>query len=333
MRTLAGPSLLALLATGCESELSVFGASGTAAEALAAEGWFVLLLGSAVVVVVVVLILIAVLRRRGSLDEHAPHDASGGKGWILIGGFAAPSLILGVVFVSTLTTMDAFPLGEQEAPVSIRVVGHQWWWEAFYDGEEGSQRFSTANEIHIPTGQVVDIALESADVIHSFWAPRLHGKVDLIPGRVNHIRIRAEEPGVYEGECAEFCGVQHAHMKFQVVAEPPEEYEAWLAHQRSSAAEPSTEAERRGRELFRARACAFCHTIRGASPGGSVAPDLTHIASRNRIAAGMLQNTRANLTAWVVDAPAIKPGTQMPAMPHFTGEELGDLIAYLQSLE
>lgn len=322
----------AALLSACGAPQSVLEPSGPQASIIADLGWFVMWLGIGVAVVVGALVLIAALKERGTLAEHAPYDQGGGKLWILIGGFAAPAIVLGIVFVMTLDTLDRFPLGAADADgPRIHVTGHQWWWHATYEGGDG-QGFSTANEIHIPVGRTVDITLTSADVIHSFWVPKLAGKADLIPGHVNRIRLRADEPGTYRGECAEYCGVQHAHMAFHVVAQPVDEYEAWVASQREEAAVTGDLAAR-GRELFRTHACSLCHAIRGVSPGGGVAPDLTHLASREWLAAGTLRNTRANLAAWVVDAPSIKPGTQMPEMKVFSGEELQALLAFLEGLE
>lgn len=331
---LAGAGLLALLLGACDGPQAVMDPVSPAARTLADLGWLVMWMGIGVGVVVAILVLVAALKRRGTLEEHLPHDASGGKSWILIGGFAAPAIILGVVFVSTLRTLDLFPLGDIAADTeTIEVIGHQWWWEVRYLGQGlEDQAFTTANEIHIPVGRTVELRVTSQDVIHAFWAPKLHGKVDLIPGRINRIRLHAEEAGFYRGECAEYCGVQHAHMVFHVVAQPAEEYEAWKDEQRAEADVRGPLATQ-GREIFEQNACGLCHQIRGISPGGAVAPDLTHVASRQYIAAGTLRNTRGNLAAWVVDAPSLKPGTQMPEMKEFTGEELQALLAFLESLE
>jgi cytochrome c oxidase subunit 2 len=187
-------------------------------------------------------------------------------------------------------------------------------------------------ELHIPVGKPVDIELETRDVIHSFWIPKLQGKVDLVPGRVNRVRIMADEPGVYRGECAEFCGVQHAHMRIEIVADQPAFYEAWLAAQRAPAREPSDTQLGHGRDVFLSSACALCHTIRGTDAHGLVGPDLTHVGGRARIAGGSLENNTANLEAWIVDAQSLKPGAQMPSLRQLPGADLRALVAYLQSL-
>jgi cytochrome c oxidase subunit 2 len=272
-------------------------------------------------------------RRTGTLEEHAPPDAKGGLRWVAIGGFVIPGAAFAAAFVGTLNSMSAFPMDHHpHHDAEIRVLGHQWWWEVQYRIGEPNQYVVTANEVHIPVGQPVDLQLVSADVIHSFWAPRLHGKVDLIPGMDNRIRIQADQPGMYHGACAEFCGLQHAHMRFVVVAEQPAAFEEWLEHQRKPAERPATAAAERGKALFDGGPCILCHTVRGTNARGTVGPDLTHFGQRALIAAAFPQNL-ATLHAWVTNAPSLKPGTLMPALTQFTGSELHDLVAYLQTLQ
>ena len=307
---------------------------GPAARELAWLGWVVLSTFVLTTVVTVALLGWAACRRRGSFAEHAPADAGGGQRWIVIGGFLVPAAVLGVVFVVTLQTMTAFPMGhDPHGGADIRIIGRQWWWEAVYERGPVHRRVRASTEIHIPVGRPVTLALESRDVIHSFWVPKLHGKVDLVPGRTNHIRLQADEPGVYRGQCAEFCGMQHAHMAMLVVAEPEAEFEAWLERQRRPAARPATAAAVRGQRLFESRACVVCHQVRGTAALATVGPDLTHVASRRLIAGGMLRNNTANMYAWVTHAQSLKPGSWMPDVTQFTGAELHDLVAYLQGLE
>jgi cytochrome c oxidase subunit 2 len=317
----------------CHAPQSTFAPGGPSARALSHLGWFVVLLFLAVAAVMMLLFMWVALRRRGTFEEHAPYNIGGGQSWILIGGFLIPAVILAAVFVLTLRTMEAFPLhdGGQREP-EIRVIGHQWWWEVHYPGASPDQRVVTANEIHIPTGRPVELALDSADVIHSFWVPRLHGKVDLVPGWHNRIRLQADQPGRYPGECAEFCGAQHAHMRLLVVAESPDDFARWLAGQRAPGTAPSTADAVRGQSLFVSRACGLCHTVRGTAALGSVGPDLTHLASRRGLAANSFPNDTAHLTAWVTNAQALKPQAQMPNVTNFTGEELRSLVGYLQQL-
>jgi cytochrome c oxidase subunit 2 len=201
-----------------------------------------------------------------------------------------------------------------------------------YLGPDPNQRFETANEIHIPVGRNVRLQLEGVDVIHSFWVPSLAGKQDLVPGRPNELVIRAERAGVYRGQCAEFCGMQHAHMAFFVIAEEPSAFEAWARLQRQDAATPSDAEIAAGRQAFLTKPCAACHVIRGTSADGKTGPDLTHVGGRKYIAAGLLETTRGSLAAWIADPQTLKPGNNMPAVP-LEAAELRAISAYLASLQ
>jgi cytochrome c oxidase subunit 2 len=324
-----GAAALALAACGSQS---AFRPAGPAARSLSHLGWFVLITFLITTAVMWVLIPWVGYRRRGTLAEHEPVDADGGFSWILIGGFAVPAAVLAVIFVVTLQNMSAFPMHHAEGDPQIKVIGHQWWFEVEYLMGGLDQRVKTATEIHIPVGHPIDIALETRDVIHSFWVPQLHGKVDLVPGMVNHLRLQADRPGVYRGECAEYCGVQHAHMVLYVIAEADDTFQEWLAAQRQPASAPGTQAAIRGRKQFETKACALCHTVRGTPALGSVGPDLTHVASRGTIAGGMLPNNIANLHAWATHAQSLKPGSEMPDITQFRGDELHDLVEYLRTL-
>lgn len=331
----ASPSVAAIVAgqTGCVSDMSMFAPAGPGAAALSRLGAFVLWTFVVVAVVMLGLILWGALRRRGRLDEHLPHDTGGGHGWILIGGVLVPTVILGVMFVLTLLYMDEFPLhGDSHGAPGINIVGRQWWWEVEYLGPEPGARVTTANEIHIPIGQPVEISLESHDVIHSFWIPRLHGKVDLVPGRINRIRIQADEPGVYVGQCSEYCGAQHAKMRLVLVAESPVEFAAWIRKQAEPASLPTTAQALVGKKLFEQRACGLCHTIRGTDARGSIGPDLTHLMSRRMLGANVLPNKQAWLMAWTTRAQHFKPEARMPNVTDFTGQELNALAQYLLQL-
>jgi cytochrome c oxidase subunit 2 len=188
-------------------------------------------------------------------------------------------------------------------------------------------------ELHVPVGRPVTIELVSRDVIHSFWVPKLHGKVDLVPGMTNVVHLQADRPGLYSGQCAEYCGMQHAQMRIQVVAQSPAAWRAWLDAQRAPAAEPKSELARHGRDVFMQGACPLCHTVRGTPALGSVGPDLTHLASRDRIAGGALENDVANLSAWVTHAQSLKSGVAMPNLTQFTCEQLNALVEYLKGLK
>jgi cytochrome c oxidase subunit 2 len=332
--TLAAATLLCA-SCGPANGQNMLRPGGPAARTLADANGFILILFAAVTVVMWILIGWIALRRRGTLTEHAPWNAGGDLRWVFIGGMLVPILILGGVFVLGLRTMAAFPMGDQmhgPAP-QVRVIGHQWWWEVQYLYGDVSERILGANEIHIPVGQQVDIDLESHDVIHSFWVPEIHGKVDLIPGMVNRIRIQADRPAVFRGECAEFCGPQHAHMILAVRADAPADFEKWLRHARQPAATPPDPLAQEGMRVFMNGPCALCHTIRGTDAHGLVGPDLTHVGSRLGIAAETLPNNLASVEAWVTHAQSLKPYSQMPSLSMFTGEEARALAAYLRALQ
>jgi cytochrome c oxidase subunit II len=216
--------------------------------------------------------------------------------------------------------------------LQIRVTGHQWWWEVQYRDSLPKNWVTTANEIHIPVGRPVAFELRSADVIHSFWPPNLSPKRDQIPGDENSLWFQADSAGVYRGQCAEFCGHQHAKMAFLVVAEPPGDFAGWLARQRDTALTPTDSLARRGKDVFLASTCVMCHAISGTPAGSRIGPDLTHFASRQTIAAGTLPNTRGNLAGWILDPQSIKPGVKMPPN-RLSSEDLLALLAYLETLK
>lgn len=240
-------------------------------------------------------------------------------------------VLFGLLVASIATGRATSPLQAPEDALTVKVTGHQWWWDFEYEDPVPSRIVRTANEMHIPVGMPVRLKMTSADVIHSFWVPSLHGKLDLIPGRIGDLLIQADRPGVFRGQCAEFCGHQHSHMQLLVIAEPPEQFEAWRARQRQPAAPPRTPLEARGQRLFLSLPCALCHAIQGTDAGSRVGPDLTHLASRRTIAAGMLPNNRGNLGGWILDPQQVKPGNLMPRT-NLRSEDLHALLAYLESL-
>jgi cytochrome c oxidase subunit 2 len=235
--------------------------------------------------------------------------------------------------------VDSFLVGrgltaelERKQGVNIEVTGHQWWWEVRYQDVDASSIFTTANEIHIPVGVPVTFSLKSTDVIHSFWVPNLHGKKDLIPGKISTIWLQADNPGVYRGQCAEFCGHQHAHMALWIFAESREQFDAWRRNQIQSAVSPANYSEQRGQQVFLTSACVMCHAINGTPAGANAGPNLTHLATRNTIAAATLPNDRDHLAQWVDDSQKIKPGNRMPPNK-FSPEDMQALLDYLQSLK
>lgn len=241
-----------------------------------------------------------------------------------------------VVVLFVLLFADVFADREISSPAPedalvITLTGQQWWWEVRYENSQPSLVMTTANELHIPADRPVRFNLRSRDVIHSFWVPNLHGKKDLIPGHDTSTWFIARKPGTYFGQCAEFCGYEHALMRLSITVEPAEKFEAWIAAQRQSAPEPQTASQRRGQQLFLGTTCAMCHTIQGTPARATVGPDLTHIGSRERLAAGALPNTPEQLARWIADPQSHKPGVRMP-QHQVPREELDALVAYLTSL-
>jgi cytochrome c oxidase subunit 2 len=219
--------------------------------------------------------------------------------------------------------------GHAADALRIEVTGEQWWWRVVYDGPTP---LVTSNEIRIPVGQPVDFALKAADVIHSFWVPSLGGKVDMVPGRANRLTLRADRAGVYRGQCAEYCGTQHAQMALLLVAETPEAFSAWLRAEAEPASLPSTPEATLGLESFLANGCGACHAVRGTPALGRLGPDLTHLASRRTLAAGSLGNDARTIRAWLVAGSALKPGNRMPSFAHLDAATLDAITAYLATL-
>jgi cytochrome c oxidase subunit II len=268
-------------------------------------------------------------RREQPLDLHEPFERRAG-GVILAAGIATTLTVLALSVVSYGAQRTVF--ANDPPAVTVKITGHQWWWEVQYEADSPHLSFVTANEMRVPVGQAVTVQLESADVIHSFWVPSLTGKMDLVTGQQNTLQFTAKTPGVYRGQCAEFCGVQHAHMAFTVTALPPDEYRRWRDQQNQGAAPPTDSLSIRGEQLFRGRGCGLCHTIRGTLAGGQLGPDLTHIASRETIAAGTLPRNPGNLAAWIADPQHIKPGNLMPKMA-LRSDELIAILHYLEQLQ
>lgn len=308
---------------------------GPGAAHLADLWWFMLALSTVVYLIVIALLFAAILRRRRATSSTEPISVMGdtGRNWVLLGGILLPLVIIGTTFASSMYTFANVDDQSGQAAFKIEVFGRRWWWEVRYL----DHGVTTANEIHIPVGVPVEIQLQSADVIHSLWIPELHGKMDLIPTRINHITIQADKPGVYRGECAEFCGLQHAHMNFMVVAESEADFNAWVSAQQQPAAPPADQLAQRGQEVFFAARCVYCHTVRGLDDKSvdrsavDLGPDLTHLFSRKTIAAASLTQNRGNLAGWISDPQHVKPGNLMPTI-YMNSEDLQALLAYLETL-
>jgi cytochrome c oxidase subunit 2 len=327
----AGVTRVATLAiAGCGSQQSTLDPQSRPAREIADLWWWMLAAAVFVFVGALALLVLAWVRRRqpglplvGRLGE------SGFNGLVVVFGMVVPLLALVVVFVvanfSVASVTDAPDPGS--TAMTIVVTGNQWFWDVRYPGSGAV----TANEIHIPTRTRVNAVLRTDDVIHSFWMPQLNRKADMIPGHPNRILLYADHPGVYRGQCAEFCGLQHANMATTVVAQTPSRFRAWLANMARPRPAPASAEARRGEQVFLSERCASCHTIRGTTAHGSIGPDLTHVATRARIAAETIANTDRGLTRWISDPQQIKRGTKMPAVDLST-PELHAVVSYLRGL-
>jgi cytochrome c oxidase subunit II len=251
--------------------------------------------------------------------------------WAVGSAIAVTVIALFVILVMSVVTGKKAAGLTSKNPVTIQLTGHQWWWEVTYPNTQADQTVTTANEIHLPIHTPIVLLTNSNDVIHSFWPPNITGKRDLLPGYSTAVWFQIDKPGTYRGQCAEFCGLQHAHMGFSIIAESVEEFQAWQQQQLKPASEPTTPEATRGRAVFLTHACLMCHTVRGTDAGSRFGPDLTHVASRNMIAAETLPFTTGALAGWVVDPQRIKPGTKMSPNP-LAPDDLQAVVAYLESL-
>lgn len=323
-----------LLAAGCGGEGAggMLDAASPQAGRIAGLWWVLLVLGVLVYVLVMVALAVPLLRsRRNGADPEQDGDAGDDgdvqRRLVVGGGVALP-----VVVIVVLVVLGAL-VGREVAPTSteddlvIGVVGHQFWWEVTYP-ELG---IVTANELHVPTGRPVRLELRSRDVIHSFWVPAVHGKVDLRPGAETALSFEVDRPGVHRGQCAEYCGLSHAQMGMLLVAQEPDDFDRWVQEQTQPAEDPTTASARRGQGLFEV-SCASCHAVDGHTTGSLHAPDLTHLASRRTIAGAWLPNERDELRRWIRDPHVAKPGAPMPPAD-LTDDDLDALLDYLEGLE
>ena len=303
---------------------SILTPKGSEADRIAGAWWLMFGLAAFVYVVVAGLIVYATVRGR---RRHAQPSRMREDAFIWIGGVAAPVVILFVLAVVTVHTTEALRRPSRDA-LAVEVAGENWWWAVRYPGTS----IVTANELHLPVDRPVDIRLTSDNVIHSFWVPELAGKQDAVPGQPNHLRFTPEATGTYVGRCAEYCGLQHAHMAIRVIVEPAAEFGRWQARQEAIRTEPVSDAAAAGAAIFQRQACAGCHTVRGTAATGKVGPDLTDFGERETIGAGLLVNNERNLADWIRDAPSLKAGTTMPSFHELTDRDVQAIVAYLESL-
>jgi cytochrome c oxidase subunit II len=321
-----------LVLSACSGWQSALDPGGPQGRHLADLIWSFTGVCTAIWVLTMAALLVALLRRRGErLDPLAIEPRAERRTLGVIGALAAATTVVVIILTLLSYTSQRKLFAQTDPAVTLQVTGYQWWWGIRYEAAQPDQGFTTANEIHIPADRHIRIKLAASDVIHSFWVPSLMGKMDLIPGQDNELSFVASRPGIYRGQCAEFCGLQHAKMGMLVVVETPRDYEAWRARQVSAAESPRDPQRLKGQQVFLSRPCVLCHTITGTTAGGRVGPDLTHLASRKYIGAAALPLTRGNLAAWVVDPHGTKPGVNMP-VTRLAPDELEALLSYLMGL-
>jgi cytochrome c oxidase subunit II len=291
--------------------------------------WWMLGIAAVVFAGAVALIVLSYFRRRRAGLPILGENEQATSALVILFGIAIPVVVLVALFI--VANLVVVP--KTDAPkasstqMTIDVVGHQWWWEVRYPGSSAV----TANEIHIPVGTRVNVVVSTADVIHSFWVPELNRKVDMIPGHPNRLLLYSSKPGQFRGQCAEFCGVQHAHMSMVVIAEPQDQFRTWLTNMARPAVAPVTPAQRAGQKVFLSNACASCHQLRGTPARGVIGPDLTHMATRSTLAALTIPNRKGYLGGWILDPQHIKPGNRMPGL-NLSGTDFRNVLDYLESL-
>ena len=320
------PGAFALALDGCSGVPLVLDPHGSNAHETAQLAW-VLFVGASIIFLLVMGLAAYALTAR--LDRRAWLSS---RRFVIVSGIILPVVTLSALLFYALRTTAALAAPGAVAPLRIEVIGEMWWWRVHYLDADGARMLAAANEVHVPAGRTVELTLKSADVLHSFWVPQLAGKLDLIPGRTTVLKLRADRAGVYRGQCAEYCGAQHAKMAFHVVAHAAQDFEQWLGAQRKPAKSPTTPALLAGLALFVAH-CGACHAVRGTPAAGTLGPDLTHLASRRFLAAGTLPNNAGTLSAWIASTQHVKPESRMPAFPGFSSDELRSLSSYLMNLE
>ena len=329
--------VVALCFSSCGGIQNSINPAGPQAENLSRLWWLMFIVCSIVFVLVMIALLLALRKRTPESDTmpvlEPPADQERRKRNVVISAVTMTVIILFVFLIASFSAGRSMTAElANKNGLSIEVTGHQWWWEVRYQDVDASNIFTTANEIHIPVGVPVTFSLRATDVIHSFWVPNLSGKKDLIPGKINTIWLQADKPGVYRGQCAEYCGLQHAKMALWIVAEPQEQFNAWRQNQTQTSMPPVSDPQKRGQQVFLSSTCVMCHAINGTPAGSNIGPNLTHVASRNMIAAATMTNTREHLAHWIRDSQSVKPGNRMP-QHNFNEADLQSLLDYLQNLK
>ena len=338
MSRLFATLLVALCVSSCGGIQNAINPAGPNAGNISKLWWLMFVVCSIVFVLVMITLLLSLSKRTKEAADRTPvlapsEESERRRRNVVISATTITVIILFVFLIASYSSGRSLGLNDPtKNGLSIDLTGHQWWWEVRYQDVDASNIFTTANEIHIPVGVPVMFSLRGADVIHSFWVPNLAGKKDLIPGKINTIWLQADKPGVYRGQCAEYCGLQHAKMALWVVAEPQEQFNAWRQNQTQQAVPATSDAQKRGQQIFFSTTCVMCHAINGTAAGSNIGPNLTHVGSRQMIGAATLVNTREHMAQWIKDSQTFKPGNRMP-QNNLSDADLQALVEYLQSLK
>lgn len=329
-----GVALLCDPACAAAAPLGYMTAFGTRADGILPLTYGTMAISCLVSVLIAALLAWALLRHRGTDRSGNPRAlavarSGGGLPWIYV-GVGVSTLVLFGAAAWTMVVLSTVARPATKPRLTIEITARQWWWGVRYLSPDHARTFTTANEIHIPVGEPVAFKLASEDVIHSFWVPALHGKTDVIPGQTNTTWLQARVPGTYRGQCTEYCGQQHAHMGFVVIAQEPEAFETWYRHQLAPTPPPTGDLAE-AQTTFAAK-CGLCHAVRGTPVGGRLGPDLTHLKSRTTLAAGTVPNNPGYRGAWIADPQHIKPGSKMPRLD-ISSPELARVQAYLDTLD
>jgi len=321
---------------------SALNPAGEQGGSIAKLWWIYFWVLTVIFILVAIFLFLAMLPRRSREPAGQSDQPSQSRersiATVVIGAVIASIVVLFVLLlIDFFAVRSIYALNDQNTadadPLTIKITGHQWWWQVEYENEsEPSKAMTTANELHVPIGRPVKLTLQSSDVIHSFWVPNIHGKKDLVPGHPTEMWLKATQPGTFRGQCAEFCGLQHAHMRLTFIAETTQAFEQWMQSSSSDAPQPTTDTQQRGLQVFMSNQCMMCHTINGTNARATVGPDLTHIGSRDMLAAGSIPNTRGYLAGWIANPQNINPGVRMPPNT-LPSDDLNALLDYLESLK
>ena len=334
----SAPVLAALVFAACNGPQNALDSAGIQSARIEGLWWVFFWITVVIYIIVIAFLAAAILRRKQGDEAVLPvtdpdirRERSVGNVIKVAVGISL-ALLFALIFLSFRTGRELNSLSLSESPMEIQITGNQWWWDVEYRYPQPSLNIRTANELHVPVGRPVKLTLQSLDVIHSFWLPNLGGKMDLIPGYKSTFYFRPDQIGTFFGQCAEFCGYQHAKMRLVLFVESPEDFEKWEAAQRSVPEPPADPTARLGQRLFLQSVCTQCHTVAGTTANARVGPDLSHVASRHFIASASMRNVGEHLSTWITDPQSIKPGVKMP-MNNYTAEDLNALVTYIENLK